>query len=117
MAALETEVKNLRDGGSDETLAKIPALQEENRRLQENLDANKVVFPWVAVLSFLLGIGLGGRALCSLPVHRQQPDLWRYQWESGYLYTGPERRDIHAAIGNASRWPIQLEQRPADHQR
>lgn len=59
IAGLEHEVEVLRDAGSEAAVKELSTLRTDNTRLQDSLQADRRAFPWVAVLCFVLGLGLG----------------------------------------------------------
>lgn len=59
MADLEHQVEALTAAGSKEHVEEIPVLRERVTTLEKELEGNRRVFPWVAVIGFALGSFVG----------------------------------------------------------
>ncbi len=59
IADLKQEVSTLKASSAKDHVALIPVLEEENGKLKASLEANRTVFPWVALIGFVLGTLVG----------------------------------------------------------
>jgi hypothetical protein len=59
IAGLQHEVAALKGAGAGDAIEELEGLRTDNRKLKETAEAERRVFPWVASISFVLGLGLG----------------------------------------------------------